>query len=260
MNAILERIVAAVTGRLDQAPAAADLETRAIAAVAGREARSLRVSLEEPGIRVIAEAKRRSPSAGLLRDPFDPVALARAYSEAGAAAISVVTEPDFFAGDPAWLEPVRASVTVPILRKDFIVDPRQLYESVLWGADAVLLIAAILPQERLTSLTRLASELNLDVLLEVHDEAEFERALQVDAPIVGVNARNLQSFAVDVEAAAILAERLPPDRVAVVESGIGSGRQVRALAERGLRRFLVGEHLVRADDPKSALRELLGGV
>jgi len=258
VTGILERIVAAVESRLEADPAPPDLEARARAAAAGRARRSLEGALAAPGIRIIAEIKRRSPSAGPLREPFDPLALAAAYAAAGAAAISVVSEPDFFAGEPAWIGAVRGATTVPVLRKDFIVAERQLYESVLLGADAVLLIAAALPPPRLVTLAATAAGLGLDVLLEVHDEEELDLAVDARVVLVGVNARDLRSFRVDVAAAARLAERLPADRVAVIESGIHDGRQVAELAARGLRRFLVGEHLVRATEPGNALRALLG--
>lgn len=260
MRSVLDRIVEAVTARLEATPQVDDLEDRARAEAEKGGRRSLVSSLRQPGVRIIAEAKRRSPSAGVLREPFDPVCLARAYAAAGAAAISVVTEPDHFSGDPSWIAKVRSEVDLPVLRKDFIVAERQLYESVLLGADAVLLIAAILPRARLGRLAGLAAELGLDVLLEVHDGEELERAVRVGASVVGVNARNLRTFDVDVEGAARLASRLPDDRVAVLESGIRSQQHVAALAHRGLRRFLVGEHLVRARDPGAALKALLDAV
>ena len=210
-----------------------------------------------PGVRVIAECKRRSPSRGVLREPFDAIALALAYQAGGAAAVSVVTEPAFFDGRAAWLPEVRAAVALPVLQKDFLVDERQLAEAALLGADAVLLIARALPGGRLAELLAAAAELELEVLLEVHDRADLERALALPAPVIGVNARDLGTFAVDLAGAAALAAAVPADRVAVLESGVGGADDVRRLGRAGVRRFLVGERLLRAADPGEALGELV---
>ena len=256
---VLERIVGSVRDRLAAERPPADLDRRAREAAGGRRdgRRSLLAALGAPGVRVIAECKRRSPSAGWLRTPFEPVELARAYASGGAAALSVVTEPSFFAGQAEWVPSIRAAVAVPIMQKDFLLAPRQLYEAVLLGADAVLLIARILPGEQLTEMLAIADDLGLEVLVEAHDERDLERALSVDARIIGINARDLRSFAVDLDAAAALAARVPPDRVAVLESGIGGREDVRRALEAGLRRFLVGEHLLRAADPAVALAALV---
>ena len=257
---VLTRITDAVRDRLEREPAAAGLEPAARVAAAGRAAagrRSLRAALAAAGVRVIAECKRRSPSQGWLRQPFDPVELARAYEAGGAAAISVVTEPEFFAGRPESVAAVRGAVTLPVLQKDFLLVPRQLFEAVLLGADAVLLIARVLPGTRLGEMLALAAELGLETLVEVHDAGELERVLALDAPVVGVNARDLASFGVDLVAAAALARRVPEERIAVIESGVSSPDDVRRLLAAGARRFLVGEHLVRSADPRAALAELL---
>lgn len=256
---VLDRIVAAVRERLDAAPAAPDLRQRAREAATARRPRSLRRALAVKGPSLIAECKRASPSAGRLREPFDPVALAREYEAAGAAAISVVTEPDFFAGDPGWLAEVRAAVALPVLRKDFVVAERQLYEAVLLGADAVLLIARILTAGRLAELVELADELRLDVLLEIFADEDPAIAVASGAPIVGVNARDLATFRVDLDRVRELAAELPPDRVWVAESGIRGAGDVRRLAAAGYDAFLVGETLLRAERPGDAVRELLGG-
>jgi len=257
---ILGRIAEAVRRRLaDEAPPA-DLERRAREAASRRrsaDGRSLRAALEAPGVRVIAECKRRSPSQGWLREPFDPVALARAYEAGGACAVSVVTEREFFAGDPEWVPRVRRAVRVPVLRKDFLLAPRQLWEASVLGADAVLLIARALPGAALAEMLSLADELGLETLVEVHDADDLERVLDGPAPIVGINARDLASFAVDLDGAARLAARVPGERVAVLESGIRSAVDVRRLAARGFRRFLIGTCLVAARDPQAALREML---
>ena len=254
---ILVRITGAVRARLAAAAPARDLEARARGASRRAGRRSLRAALEAPGIRVIAECKHRSPSRGWLRKEFDPVALARAYEAGGAAAISVVTESEFFAGQAEWVAEVRGQVALPVLQKDFLLTPRQLFEAVLLGADAVLLIARILPGPALSELLALAGELGLEAVVEVHDREDLERALATPAPLLGVNARDLRTFKVDLDAAMELASRVPRDRVVVLESGIGGPAEVVALAERGIRRFLVGEHLVRSPDPRAALAELV---
>lgn len=258
---ILDRIVAAVRRRLASTPPVPGLEARAERAAELRRQggpRSLRDALAASGTRVIAECKRASPSAGVLREPFDPVVLARAYETGGAAAISVVTEPDFFSGDPAWLAAVRGATSLPVLRKDFIVDERQLYETALFGADAVLLIQRIVDQRRLAGLLELARRLSLEVLLEVFADEDPAPAVESGAEIIGVNARDLASFRVDLERLGVLAGAIPPDRLRVAESGIGGRADIERLEAAGYDAFLVGEHLVRSSDPAAALRELVG--
>jgi len=257
---ILAEITAAVQRRLAQQPPPGDLESRAREEAAERVRvgkRSLRASLVRPGVRVIAECKRRSPSRGWLQEPFEPVKLAHAYQAGGAAAVSVVTEPEFFAGDIGWVPVVRREVSLAVMQKDFLVSPRQLFESALLGADAVLLIARILPGALLSEMLAVAGELGLETLVEVHDGADLERVRRLPAPLVGINARDLGTFRVDLDAAAELASRTPRDRVAVLESGISGPADVSALVQRGFRHFLVGEYLVRAGDPRAALAELL---
>lgn len=258
---VLARIIDAVRNRLAREPEPVDLQRRARAAAGARRlggGRSLRAALTAPGVRVIAECKRRSPSAGVLRQPFDPVALARAYEGGGAAAISVVTEPEFFAGQPGWVAAVRQSVSLPVLQKDFILSQRQLAEAAILGADAVLLIGRALRGGQLAEMLAAAAELELEVLVEVHDRADLERALETSAPLVGINARDLATFRVDLAQAAALAALVPPERVVVLESGIGGAEDVQRLGRSGLRQFLVGERLLRAADPGAAVRELVG--
>jgi len=260
-ESILDRIVAEVLRRLAVTPVVADLETRALEVVEARRrsgTRSLRECLAAPGVSVIAECKRASPSAGTLREPFDPVALARSYASAGAAAISVVTEPAFFGGELGWLGEVRDQVDVPVLRKDFIVDERQLYETALAGADAVLLIQRILDPHRVASLLELARRLSLEVLLEVFADEDPAGAVASGATLIGVNARDLATFTVDLDRVAALAASIPPDRVRIAESGIRSRHDVECLSAAGYDAFLIGEHLVRSDDPGAALEELVG--
>jgi indole-3-glycerol phosphate synthase len=257
---ILAEITAAVQRRLAQRPPPGDLESRAREAAAERVrggSRSLRESLLRPGVRVIAECKRRSPSRGWLREPFEPIELARAYQAGGAAAVSVVTEPEFFGGDTRWVPMVRREVSLAVMQKDFLVSPRQLFESALLGADAVLLIARILPGTLLSEMLVVAGELGLESLVEVHDGADLERVLRLPAPLVGINARDLGTFRVELDGAADLASRVPQDRMAVLESGISAPADVSALVQRGFRRFLVGEYLLRRGDPRAALAELV---
>ena len=257
---ILAEITASVQRRLAQRPPPGDLESRAREAAAERVragSRSLRAALRRPGVRVIAECKRRSPSRGWLREPFEPVKLAHAYQAGGAAAVSVVTEPEFFAGDSGWVPAVRREVSLAVIQKDFMVSPRQLFESALLGADAVLLITRILPGALLPEMLGVAGELGLETLVEVHDGDDLERVLRLPAPLVGINARDLGTFQVDLDGATALARRVPQERVAVLESGISGRADVTALVQRGFRRFLVGECLLRSGDPRAALAELL---
>ncbi len=259
---ILDRIVARVRERLAARPAPPDLERRAREAAARRrregDLRSLEAALASPGPSLIAECKKASPSAGLLRDPFDPVDLARAYEAGGAAAVSVVSEPDFFGGDPSWIGEVRRTVDLPVLRKDFIVEPRQVLESVLLGADAILLIRRVLEPRLLGELLGLAGELGLDVLLEVFADEDPAPAVASGARILGVNARDLGTFRVDLEAVVRLAAVLPTDRVRVAESGIRNREDLLELAGAGYDAFLVGESLVRSANPAAAVAGLLG--
>lgn len=210
------------------------------------------------GSSVIAEVKRRSPSKGALATIEDPAALARAYARGGAAAISVLTEERRFGGSLADLRAVRAAVPTPLLRKDFVVEPYQVLEARAAGADLVLLIVAALADDALRRLHDTARELGLTVLVEVHDEAETERAVDLGAELVGVNARNLKTLAVDPGAFARLAPLVPADRVLVAESGIAGPTDVARYVDEGARVVLVGEALVRDGDPEGAVRAMTG--
>lgn len=205
---------------------------------------------------VIAEVKRRSPSKGDLAVGLDPAALARSYAEGGAAALSVLTDGAFFGGSVADLEAARAAVELPVLRKDFTVGERDVCDARLMGADAVLLIAAALDDAELASCAALADELGIDALVEVHDEAELARALAVGATLVGVNQRDLVTFAVDTDRAVRVAAAIPEGVVAVAESGIGGAADARRLADAGYHAVLVGESLVRSSDPAAAVAAL----
>jgi indole-3-glycerol phosphate synthase len=208
------------------------------------------------GPRIIAECKRRSPSKGILRDQYDPAAHARAYADAGAAAISVLTEPTFFDGDPQHLRGGRAAGAIPLLRKDFIVSEYQLLEAAVLGADAALLIVGALAPRDLKRLLAAAADLGLAALVEVHDVDELQRALDAGARIVGVNSRNLRTLSVDLGVLDTVAARLPPGVTAVAESGIRRPEDLARLAAVGYHAFLVGERLIAQADPGAALREL----
>ena len=209
-----------------------------------------------PAPRIIAECKRRSPSRGILRADYRPADHARAYAAAGAAAISVLTEPTFFDGSPAHLAAVREAVEIPLLRKDFIVTGYQLHEAAALGADAVLLIVSALTDGELARLITMAESLSLAALVEVHDRAELQRATDAGARIIGVNSRNLRTLSVDMHVLDELGPRMPRGTVAVAESGIRTGEDVRRLTGAGYHAFLVGERLIAQADPGAALEAL----
>jgi indole-3-glycerol phosphate synthase len=219
--------------------------------------RSFGDALSEDGIGVIAEFKRRSPSAGTLRETPDLTEIVGAYERGGAVAVSILTEGPNFGGALEDLRRARAACELPLLRKDFVVDPYQLYEALDAGADAVLLIVAALGQAQLASLHDAARAVGLDALVEVHDRQELHRALEVGAEIIGVNNRDLRDFSVEVERTEVLMEDIPDGVTVVSESGIAYAEQVRRLRKRGVHAVLVGESLMRSADPAAALRELL---
>jgi indole-3-glycerol phosphate synthase len=214
-------------------------------------------SASNSGVAVIAELKKASPSRGVIRRDFDPGKLARELEQAGAAALSVLTDEEFFQGALANLQSASASTHIPCLRKDFIVDEFQIVEARANRADAVLLIVAALEQSELVSLIRRASESDLDVLCEVHDEEELQRAIDAGCNLIGVNNRDLATFRVSLETAFGLAERIPAGVFAVAESGIESGADIARLRAAGYKGFLIGESLMRAKSPGGALKSLL---
>lgn len=220
-------------------------------------------ALAAPGASLIAEIKRASPSRGLLRPQFDAAELARLYAANGARAISVLTDARYFQGSAehiaaAWDVTRETGCPLPVLRKDFIVDPYQVYEARVMGADALLLIVAALSDRKLRKLLNLTHRLGLQALVEVHNEAELDRALAVEPRIIGINNRDLATFSVDLETTLRLRPRVPPDVILVSESGIGSRADVQRLAESGVDAMLVGTALVRAKDVAAKVRELLG--
>ncbi len=262
MPVSLDLIVCSTRRRVGEAKSATDLrdlERRAEQHVP----RGFRHALEErsqAGLAVIAELKKASPSKGLIRAEFCAEDLARELEAAGAAALSVLTDEEFFQGSLGNLRNASAAVKVPCLRKDFIVDEFQLLEARANSADAVLLIVAPLSQKELTGLAASARARGLDVLCEVHDEEELQRALDAGCDLIGVNTRDLRTFKVDAETAFRLAERLPKNVLKVAESGIRSGEDIAQLRAAGYQAFLIGESLMRADRPGEALRALVAGT
>ena len=256
---ILGRILDAKRRRLEAARAATPRAELLRRLGDAPPVRDLGAALARPGVRprVIAEVKLASPSAGPIRPDADPASIAAGYEAAGAAAVSVLTEEDFFAGSLAHLAAVRARVGLPVLRKDFLVDEYQLLEARAAGADAVLLIVAALDDDALLRLQDGAGELGLAALVEVHDDREAERAVRAGARIIGVNHRNLSTLQMDMGLFARLRPLLPDGTVAVAESGIRTPADVRRLGDAGASAILVGESLMRTADPGAALRELL---
>ncbi len=260
MSSILQQILTRKAQRLEEAKRQRPLsELRRDLPSRGEDRRPFRLACARPDhLNIIAEVKRASPSRGILREDFDPVALAREYESAGAVAISVLTEEDHFLGSLAHLTEIRQAVSLPLLRKDFLFDPYQLYEAAAAGADAVLLIAALLDRVQLRDLLQLAQELRLDALVEVHDRIELENALAAGAKLIGVNNRDLRTFRVDIAISWELARHVPQDVVLVSESGLSTRHQLQELRRAGYHAFLIGEYLVRAPRPSEALHMLLG--
>lgn len=253
---ILARIVAHKRQELAERGAGLRLlERKAEESVPSR--RGFRRALESAaGPAVISEIKKASPSKGLLSESFDPAGIARVYAQGGASALSVLTDERFFQGQWADLLAARSAVSLPVLRKDFTIDPLHVLEAAAMGADAILLIVAILETVELRSLREMAEGYGLDVLVEVHDEEEFERAVSSGATLIGVNNRDLRTFEVHLDTSLRLADRFPAGTLAVSESGIHANADVRLLHSAGYRAFLVGEHLMKSPDPAAALEAL----
>ncbi len=205
---------------------------------------------------VIAEIKKASPSKGLLRENFDPASIAKSYAEQGAACLSILTDKDYFQGDETYLRQARAACQLPVIRKDFIIDPYQVYEARTIDADCILLIVAALDDENLQSLFDLANELGMDVLMEVHDEEEMSRALKTGARLIGINNRNLRTFDTSLDTTINMLDMLSDEHILVTESGIHSADDVQLMRDNNVNAFLVGEAFMRADDPGEKLAEL----
>ncbi len=212
---------------------------------------------QHPGRTIIAEVKKASPSKGVIRADFDPLRLAHTYAAAGAAAISVLTDQKFFQGHLDYLGLIREHVSLPLLRKDFVFDPYQVYEARSYGASAILLIVAILSDAQLQELAALADSLRLDCLVEVHDEAELERALACQVSLLGINNRDLRTFQTSIETTERLLGHMPPGVTVVSESGLSRAEQLARLEARGVRAFLIGETFMAAPDPGEPLRAML---
>jgi indole-3-glycerol phosphate synthase len=257
---VLSEIIARKRERLAEVKARVGLEqVREEALVKRRDAtpHALRRALQGEGINIIAEFKRRSPSKGVIRADADLEPIVRSYEAGGAAAISVLTEQDHFDGSLADLRAVKALVALPVLRKDFVFDEYQVYESAAAGADAVLLIVAALDDRQLESLRRLAEdELGIDALVEVHNDEEMDRAASCGATLMGVNNRDLRTFEVSLETSVRLAPLAPKSALLVSESGLNEAADLRRLRKQGFHGFLIGESLMRARDPEQALRDL----
>jgi indole-3-glycerol phosphate synthase len=268
MSDILARILAVKAEEVAAAATATPLAAmRARAEALARDdptlrprdfAGALRARIASGDAAVIAEIKKASPSKGVLREDFQPEAIARAYEAAGAACLSVLTDRRFFQGAPEYLRDARAATTLPALRKDFVVDPYQVYESRAMGADGILLIVAALDAAPMAELEAIATSLGMAVLVEVHDASELDAALRLATPLVGINTRNLRTFEVSLDTTLDLLPRVPPGRVVVTESGILSRADVARMRTHDVHAFLVGEAFMRAADPGAALRELFG--
>jgi indole-3-glycerol phosphate synthase len=260
MTDILDRILARKVEEITERSARVSLSEVAARAIDQGATRGFAAAMEErialgrPA--VIAEVKKASPSKGLIRADFHPAAIARSYEAGGAACLSVLTDADFFQGSEAYLQQARDACALPVLRKDFIIDPYQVYEARAIGADCILLIVAALDDERLMELSLLAAELDMDVLVEVHDADELERALALPVSLVGVNNRNLRTFETSLDTSLLLRHVVGDERVLVSESGIHTTDDVARLRAAGIHAFLVGEAFMRADDPGSELARL----
>lgn len=246
--------------RVEQARRTAPLDGLEDAAARRADYRSFGAHLSAGGVRIIAEMKRASPSAGSLRNEYEPGALARGYEAAGAAALSVLTETDYFEGSLEHLRAARGAARLPALRKDFIIDPYQVVESAAAGADALLLIVAALPGGRLGELIELSARWRVAALVEVHTEDELLRALDAGAGIIGINNRNLKTLEVTLDTALNLRDKIPSGLLTVAESGIKTSGDLKRLAAAGFDAALIGERLMRAEDPGAALAGLIAGM
>ena len=258
---ILDRILARKREEVEAARAAvpiAEMQRRAAAAPPARDflgAMRAKIAAGRPA--VIAEVKKASPSKGLLRADFDPAAIARSYEAGGAACLSVLTDRDFFQGGPEYLAQARAACSLPVLRKDFVTEPYQVFESRAMGGDCILLIAAALARQDMQGLEASARSLGMAVLVEVHDDKELEAALTLQTPLLGINNRNLRTFETRLETTLDLLPRIPAGKIVITESGIAGPADVARMRSKGVGAFLVGESLMRALDPGLALQELI---
>lgn len=257
---ILKKIVARKRDEITQAQRNTPISKLKATAAERKDFRSLFNALKRPDrVHVIAEIKRASPSKGNIRADLDPALLAGAYERGGAAALSVLTDKAFFKGSLDDLSSAKSAVSIPVMRKDFIISEYQVYESAAAGADAVLLIVRILTNQQLEQLLDLCRELSLEALVEVHTRDDLQIALKTGVNLIGINNRNLASFETDVNIAAEMAEAIGPDRIAVAASGISSRKHIEQNLKAKISRFLIGESLVRSDNPENFLKHLING-
>ncbi len=260
MSDILEKIISVKHREIE--------ESRSVVALSGLERQcsslpptrdfvhALRSRVEKSQPAVIAEIKKASPSKGVIREDFDPVKIASSYEQSGAACLSVLTDREFFQGAPEYLTAVKAETAIPVIRKDFIIDPYQVYEARAIGADCILLIVAALETAQMRELERVARGIDMAVLVEVHSREELESALELETPLIGINNRNLRTFETDIRTSLLVAERIPSERVVITESGINNKEDVALMVENSIYAFLVGESMMRKPDPGVALKDL----
>ena len=262
MPDILQRILAVKAKEVAAAKTQRPLSAMRIAAAAMPEPRdfagALRAKVAAGEAAVIAEIKKASPSRGILREDFDPAAIAASYAQHGAACLSVLTDEQFFQGSADYLRSARAACSLPVLRKDFMLDAYQVYEASAMGADCILLIVAALNPRRMQELAAIATDLGMAVLVEVHNSVELDRALELKTPLIGVNNRNLHTFETRLDVTLGLLKRIPPDRIVITESGILQPADVSLMRDNGVDCFLVGEAFMRAPDPGAELARLFG--
>lgn len=257
---ILEQIIAEKKKEVEQAKRAASQDTLTKKAFSLRSRlRGFQEAISSPGkINLIAELKKASPSCGVFRADFQPIKIAQDLRASGAAALSILTDQKFFQGDIAYLQTVKAAVNLPILRKDFIIDEYQLYQSVCAGADAVLLIARILSAPQLKEFLDICAQLNLDALCEVHNQDELDQVLNADCAIIGINNRDLNSFSEDLQVTARLIKRIPKGKIVVSESAVKTSKDVKYLQGLGVHAVLIGEALMRSEDILGTAKEIMG--
>jgi len=262
MPDILQRILAVKAKEVAAAKTQRPLSAMRIAAAAMPEPRdfagALRAKVAVGEAAVIAEIKKASPSRGVLREDFDPAAIAASYAGHGAACLSVLTDQQFFQGSADYLRSARAACSLPVLRKDFMLDAYQVYEASAMGADCILLIVAALNPRRMAELAAIATDLGMAVLVEVHNSVELDRALELKTPLIGINNRNLHTFETRLDVTLGLLKRIPPDRIVITESGILQPADVSLMRDNGVDCFLVGEAFMRAPDPGAELARLFG--
>ncbi|NQU03031.1 MAG: indole-3-glycerol phosphate synthase TrpC [Syntrophaceae bacterium] len=255
---ILDRIIKVKRREVDYLRESTSLEALKKAVRYLPAPRDFRKAISGRDCSIIAEVKRNSPSKGRIREDFDHIEIASLYEENGAAAISVLTDEEFFEGRNSYLSEIKETVSIPLLRKDFIIDPYQIYETRIIGGDAVLLIAGLLEKKTLRQFIDLAESLGLSPLVEVHSREELDKALAADAGIIGINNRNLKTFSTDLRTSMELAPSVPEGRIVISESGIHTREDLEALMQKGIHSFLVGEALMKAPDIGKKLMELLG--